>query len=390
MYPVKLRVIFERKSWYFATGKDLSEEDFKRAWTKPREEFKEVRNYLKRFQDQAQKAIDSTMPFFSVEKFEKAFFPEDAQPIALSLENIYDEQIRENIEEGRIGNADSFRYSKASIFKFRPGAQVSDITPEFLRAYEKWMLEQGRSLATIGMHLRALRVVINLSGGLSEEQYPFGKKPKYEIPAGKNTKKALNREELQRLFMHQPEKQTEARALDFWKFIYLCNGMNPKDVAELKFKNYDRAKQKLEFIRAKTKRTSRNPESIKILMSPEAVEILERYANKRESPDTFIFPILNPDDSPQKQEVDINNFTNSINAPMRNIAESLGIAERITTYVARHSMATMLKHGRATMEEISESLGHKDFKTTKRYLDSFDDNTGRKLSNMLTNFDEPE
>ena len=44
----------------------------------------------------------------------------------------------------------------------------------------------------------------------------------------------------------------------------------------------------------------------------------------------------------------------------------------ITTYVARHSFASVLKKSGVNIALISEALGHSDLATTQIYLDSFD------------------
>lgn len=45
---------------------------------------------------------------------------------------------------------------------------------------------------------------------------------------------------------------------------------------------------------------------------------------------------------------------------------------KLTTYVARHTMAMMLQHNNVSRVQISQMLGHSDMKTTNTYLDSFD------------------
>jgi site-specific recombinase XerD len=62
----------------------------------------------------------------------------------------------------------------------------------------------------------------------------------------------------------------------------------------------------------------------------------------------------------------------------------------LTTYVARHSFATILKRSGAPTEFISESLGHKDLRTTENYLDGFENATKQHFAKALLNFGEPE
>lgn len=56
----------------------------------------------------------------------------------------------------------------------------------------------------------------------------------------------------------------------------------------------------------------------------------------------------------------------------------------MTTYVARHSFATILKNSGVNISLISEMLGHTDLKTTQIYLDSFDNKQmDAAMSNLL-------
>ena len=71
---------------------------------------------------------------------------------------------------------------------------------------------------------------------------------------------------------------------------------------------------------------------------------------------------------------------------MKKIAKVLGINERISTYTARHSFATVLKRSGANYMFISESLGHTDLSTTQHYLDSFEEDERIKNAAFLTNF----
>ena len=62
-----------------------------------------------------------------------------------------------------------------------------------------------------------------------------------------------------------------------------------------------------------------------------------------------------------------------INTELHEIAKRLEIEEDVTTYVARHSFATVLKKSGVNIGIISQALGHQDIKTTQVYLSKFDD-----------------
>ena len=87
-------------------------------------------------------------------------------------------------------------------------------------------------------------------------------------------------------------------------------------------------------------------------------------------------------DEIQKQKVK-DQLVKTINKYMKRIGEEIGLERKLTTYVARHSFATVLKRSGAPMELISESLGHKSLHTTEAYLDSFEDETRKRFMERL-------
>jgi site-specific recombinase XerD len=170
---------------------------------------------------------------------------------------------------------------------------------------------------------------------------------------------------------------------DYWFFIYLTNGLNVKDLCLLKYKDIDGTT--LKFIRAKTIRQKKE-KVIYATLRDESLNIIEKWGNKKKSNETYVFPILNGKETLERQRQLIQQLTHTINDNIKSIAEDLEIKKTVTTYSARHSFATVLKRSGASMEVISEMLGHSNLKTTRLYLDSFEKETLEKATNALTNF----
>ena len=63
-----------------------------------------------------------------------------------------------------------------------------------------------------------------------------------------------------------------------------------------------------------------------------------------------------------------------MNKSLKAIGKELHIPIKLTTYVARHSYATVLKRAGVATSIISESLGHSSEKVTRIYLDNFENN----------------
>ena len=73
-----------------------------------------------------------------------------------------------------------------------------------------------------------------------------------------------------------------------------------------------------------------------------------------------------------------------INRELKEWSKRLGLKTNLTTYVARHTYATVLKRSGVNIAIISESLGHSDLSTTQIYLDSFENSQiDEAMKNLL-------
>lgn len=73
-----------------------------------------------------------------------------------------------------------------------------------------------------------------------------------------------------------------------------------------------------------------------------------------------------------------------VNKYLKDIGDKLKLPLPLTTYVARHSYATVLKRAGVSTAIISESLGHSSEKITQTYLDSFDnEQVDEAMKNLL-------
>jgi len=118
--------------------------------------------------------------------------------------------------------------------------KVKEVTTDFLKKYESYMTSNGKSVTTIGIYLRHLRSIFNKAIDaeiIDRKYYPFGKN-KYQIKAPRNIKKALTLDQIKGIVDYEViEGSSQHLARDIWLFSYYCNGMNIKDILNLKFKN---------------------------------------------------------------------------------------------------------------------------------------------------------
>lgn len=423
-YPVKLRVTFQRAPEYYQTVFDLSKDDWEKlSASRISNELQAVRDRLREMERQAENAIKELAPF-SFSEFEKTFVKShphfrrrkerqqieesnqaefDYKPFHKKFPLLFDadvkqgnisytylQMIRKFIRAGRIANAVSYHCSYVSLKKFRGDLGFAAITVDYLTEYELWLKGQDISKTTIGIYLRPLRAVFNEAIDAKiirrENCYPFGKR-KYRIPSSKKTKKALELDDIQKIYFYEcdPELLGEQQAKDYWLFSYFGNGMNPKDIANLRYEYIDG--DYLSFERSKTEHTLRSePITITFFLTDDMKKIIERWGNKDKSPRNYIFPILQHGLTPLRQYELIQNFVGVINDWMKRILANLGIDKKATTYVARHTFSTVLKRSGASTEYIQEALGHAEKSTTEVYLDSFPKEMKKEFASRLISF----
>lgn len=381
---VSIRVTHQRKRKYYPTGISVQASDFDRAMTGKRRTEGDTRLF-KRINQFLSKAIESAeaLPVFTFTQFEEIYL--NNREAANSVSFGFQKYIQELREEKRIGTAVSYECAKASIDKFKQGLKYADVTPALLRKYENWMRENGKSQTTVGIYLRSLRTIFNRAS-IDKALYPFGEKNgKYSIPASRNIKKALNLQDIGKIYHYKaPSGSTEQMAKDYWFFLYLCNGMNVKDFCLLKRKNIDG--DILTFIREKTKRSKSDQLPTVVSLKPEAKKIISKWGQLSVNPETYVFPHLQKGMSAEQERQVVQQLTKTINKYMKQIANVLELNKPVTTYFARHSFATILKNSGASVEFISEALAHSNPKTTKSYLSGFEQATIHKTTDALLNF----
>ena len=280
--------------------------------------------------------------------------------------------------ENRIRYAGMYEVSYNSFIKFAKHFDIpfSDIDVAWLKRYEAWSKEQNLSVSTISTRLRHLRAVFNLAimeQAIKTDCYPFHA---YKVAKlNKETaKRALSKEDVYRVINYEGTGSLEILAIDLFTFSYLCAGINFIDMAKLTRSNI--RDNQIVYNREKTKKL------IIIPLQQKALQLIEKY---RDENSPYIFPILSPYHKTQVQIANrLHKVLAKINKYLKEIGENLNLPLPLTTYVARHSFATVLKRAGVSTSIISESLGHSSETITQVYLDSFDkEQINEAMRNLL-------
>ena len=300
----------------------------------------------------------------------------------ITVHEFYIELIEEMEKSGRIGNSrvykDSLR-SLESYYKSKLDIPFSDVDMDFLISYEKWLRGRNCKESSMNLFFRTLRSTYNKAierKYTKRDTYPFNdyKVSKFSI---KTEKRAISKDNIKLIMNVDLSQEHDYIRLsrDLFVFSYLCSGISFSDMANLKYGNI--INDRLIYIRQKTHR------KINVPISDEAKEIMKRYVN---SDKEYIFPILNH--TIHKTEMQQYNRKKKVilkvNRYLKRISQIVGVEVNLTTYVSRHSYATVLKNSGVNIALIGETLGHSDLKTTQIYLDSFENSQiDEAMKNLL-------
>lgn len=370
-HPLMIRVCKDGKKKYVSLGVSVKPQywDFEKNRPKRNCPNKEQINTL--IKEKEQKYSEQILDFSSRNKdytLTTLLETVDLSVKAKTVNGLFIEYIEQLKKENRIGYALSVRQVYSSLVKFNGHLDIycQEIDVNWLKNYEFWLRGQKLAENTIGIRLRTLRVVYNLAvteGLVKSDNYPF-RKYKVSRLHTITAKRAITKEQVKQIMSYNTGSSCfyKKLAVDMFAFSYLMGGINFTDMSLLTNDNIDN--DRLIYVRQKTKKR------IILPLSEQAKEIIDKY---RDSTRKYLFPVLDNKNRTATQVKDrIYDVLANINHHLNEIGKSLGIELKITTYVARHSYATVLKRAGVSTAIISESLGHSSEKVTQIYLDCFE------------------
>lgn len=383
LYPIVLQIIKNRKRKLISLDLYVNDGEFKNNQFSRKVSNHSVKNQLISKQlSRAYEIVDELRiekGDFTLEEFDNRF-----RGRATNRESVlefFDVIIDENKRSGKISTAMAYKDSKLTLFKFaKENIQFSEINPDFLIRFEISMRERGNKNGSIAFRMRQLRALFNkaiIRGMAKKKDYPFSL---YKISKLKleNNKRALSIEEFKQLLDLDITLYPNLKfSLDLFLFSFYTMGMNYVDVMELKWSNINNVV--LSYTRSKTKR------KIVQKLLPPALDILKHYRSLP-SQTEYIFPILLKHNlTPQQKANRKHKMMRKYNTDLSTIAYLANINSRLTSYVARHSYATILKHKGVPIDVISQALGHSNTKITEVYLKSFENEVIDEANKNLLN-----
>ena len=243
-----------------------------------------------------------------------------------------------------------------SFADFAEGRNFSldELSEPLMKSYEYWLREKGVCLNTISCYMRSLRSLYHQVGGKGE---PF-----CAVFTGstKTEKRAISFESVRKIRLLKLRKGSQ---LDLTRDIFLFSiytlGMPFVDVAHLRKQNLrDGA---IVYMRHKTQQVVRVP------LEPCMTEIIRKYASDERD---YLFPIVR---DPRKAYRQYKNHLGVYNKKLKELARLAGIEANLTSYVVRHTWASLAYEKNIDLSVISKALGHTDTQTTQIYIREIND-----------------
>jgi integrase len=369
--PLKIRVCKDRKTRYISLDVSTRPEhwDFVKNQPKPtcpdREMLEKlIANKISEVKSKIVELKSEDKEFSATTLVEKVSNPSKI----ITVGELFKQHIHCLEEEKRTGYRLSIQQTYNSLIKFNRHLDIpfSEMDYNWLKRYEAWLKKQGKSENTIGIRFRNIRVVFNLAVNMElvkQEDYPFRKFNVSKLHQ-ETAKRALTKEEIQAVINYPTTgKDFYTRlAVSLFTFSYFMGGINFVDMAYLTAKNI--IENRLIYHRKKTGKL------INLPLQERALLVLKEY---KKSNELYLFPILSSKHKTEQQRLNrLHKVITKVNKALKAIGEELHIPIKLTTYVARHSYATVLKRAGVSTSIISESLGHSSEKVTQIYLDGFE------------------
>lgn len=302
---------------------------------------------------------------FNKTRFRELFYEEEKDvPKTLLLKDLFKDYYttNENIKHSSKG-----RYrSSMNIFEtFMKGATVYDVTPDYLRKFEKYKLNIGNSPATIASNITDLKRILNYYTKVKkviprDYEYPFsevGYRIKNFIP----TKLVMGNDEIKSVVnMKEFDSPEQKYARDIWLLLYRCNGSNFVDLLRMRWTNMN--ENEIRFYRKKTETTrKKNVKQIIVPRTPGVNELLEKLGDKNS---LFVLGLLNEGYSEETIVNKSNKMRMELNVHLKAITLKLNLHSPLRLNKARECYASTLNRANKSVVKIGETMGHSTIAVT--------------------------
>ena len=284
-------------------------------------------------------------------------------PTSQSVFMFFRQQIAKKEQMQCVGTKNNYTNAVNRFVEFRNQKDLtfSQMTADMMEMYQAWLWNRGVGQNTVSFYLRTLRTLHHkaVEAGQATTNDIFAHVQTANVRTAKRAISVKDIRNIEKLELQIGSSIDKAR--DLFLLSFYLRGMAFVDMAFLK--KSDLKCGMVSYNRRKTHQNL-NIEWIKPMQA-----IIDKYAEQtKDSP--YMLPILTgKETSPytQYRKVEYNTNYN-----LKKIGKMIGLKIPLTTYVARHTWASIALHMNIPIATISEGMGHNSYKTTQIYLESID------------------
>lgn len=284
-----------------------------------------------------------------------------------SFIEFYQKTVDEMVLKDKIRTAKTNQTYIEKLKQFQSSISFNDLSPQWAKDYEKFMLERKNKTNTIASNFKGMYAALNkaVKLGLIEKNPIKG----YTITTENVEKQSLTLEEIQTITdvdIHQRFKGM-IKARDMFLFSFYTAGMRFTDMCKLQWSNIIGN----DIVYTMNKSNTRSGSRRIIPLNPKSIEILETYKGKDKN---FVFPPFygfNEKTSVKDKEYKIYIQNNTLNRSLKSLAIKCEINKPLTMHMGKHSFADYAVKSEVDLLMISKLLGHTKLSTTEHYLKDF-------------------
>ena len=237
---------------------------------------------------------------------------------------------------------------------------LADISSDTLCGFERWLRQRGVGQNTSSCYMRSLRAV--LTGCDKRLKTLFGQVFTGKVRTVKRSTSVEAIAQLRSLALQPHSFLNLAR--DIFLFSFYAMGMPFVDVAHLRWSQV--GNDAIVYHRQKT------GQRIAVALEPVMRQFIDHYRqrsiNGDRCADAFVFPLL-ATGTDHEYQIALGRY----NRALRRLREMAQIEAKLTSYVPRHTWASIAYHSNIELAVISKALGHTNPQTTLTYIREIDD-----------------
>ena len=308
---------------------------------------------------------------YTAEDLRKAFYHKQRYKTVFMF---LQEQVTKKTLMKRQGTARTYdnAYRRFKDFREDMDLPFKKLTPDMIEQYEAWLINRRLKQNSIRCYLRTLNTLLYKAAeeGLLNNRNLFSH---VHLSYVKTTKRAISEKELKLIAnIRLPENSSIALARDIFMFSFYMRGMPFVDIAYLR--KTDLKNGMWTYCRRKTN------QCLKVEWEKAQQNIIDRYSSQTaDSP--YLFPIILKEDGTEYQQYQ--RMQININRALKRLGKMAGLKMPLTTYVARHTWASVARDMNIPISIISEGMGHNSIKTTQVYLNSIDTSRINKANKRI-------